>query len=66
MFMLSIFAFATFIFYLKSKFLSVNENILSSIAYILGISTLIIGFLVYFRDEPLQTKYIISSFYSLT
>ncbi|GAD20135.1 hypothetical protein [Helicobacter fennelliae] len=62
MFMLSIFAFATFIFYLKSKFLSVNENILSSIAYILGISTLIIGFLVYFRDEPLQTNILYLAF----
>ncbi|BDB65749.1 hypothetical protein T36_2228 (plasmid) [Helicobacter cinaedi] len=65
MFMLSIFAFATFIFYLKSKFLSVNENVLSSIAYILGTSTLIVGFLVYFRDEPLQTNILYLAFIPL-
>lgn len=55
MFMLFLFAFITFMFYIKSKFLSVNENILTSTSYILGISTGVVGFLIYFRNEPLQT-----------
>lgn len=57
MFIGILFIIITFIFFLKSKFPSENEEIFIALTYIIGITTAIGFFLLFFRNNPLQSDF---------
>lgn len=54
MFVLTILIIATLMFYLRSRFVGENEEVLSAIAYTIGISTALCFLLLFFQDESLE------------